>query len=43
MIEMKADMSGAAVVAGAMLAAAKAKLSVEILGIIPSAENMING
>ena len=43
MIEMKADMSGAAVVAGTMLAAAKAKLPVEILGIIPSAENMING
>lgn len=43
MTEMKADMSGAAVVAGTMLAAARAKLPVEILGIIPSAENMING
>jgi len=43
MLEMKADMSGAAVVAGIMLAAAKAKLPLEILGVIPSAENMING
>jgi len=40
---MKADMSGAAVVAGTMLAAAKMNLPVEILGVIPSAENMING
>ena len=43
MTEMKADMSGAAVVAGTLLAAAKAKLPVEILGIIPAAENMISG
>ncbi len=43
MLEMKADMSGAAVVAGTMLAAAKMNLPVEILGVIPSAENMING
>ncbi len=41
--EMKADMSGAAVVAGTILAAAKAKLPVNILGIIPSAENMPSG
>lgn len=41
--EMKADMSGAAVVAGTMLAAAKAKLPVNILGVIPSAENMLSG
>ena len=41
--EMKADMSGAALVAGSMLAAAKAKLPVEILGIIPAAENMVSG
>ena len=41
--EMKADMSGAAVVAGAILAAAKANLPVNILGIIPSAENMLSG
>jgi leucyl aminopeptidase len=43
MLEMKADMSGAAVVAGTMLAAAKMNLPVEILGVIPAAENMING
>ena len=43
MLEMKADMSGAAVVAGTMLAAAKLKLPIEIIGVIPSAENMING
>ncbi|MBT8390210.1 MAG: leucyl aminopeptidase [Ignavibacteriaceae bacterium] len=43
MTEMKADMSGAALVAGTLLAAAKANLSVEILGIIPAAENMISG
>jgi len=43
MTEMKADMSGAAVVAGTLLAAAKAKLPIEILGIIPAAENMISG
>ncbi len=40
---MKADMSGAAVVAGTLLAAAKAKLPVDIIGIIPSAENMLSG
>jgi len=43
MSEMKADMSGAALVAGTMLAAAKANFPVEILGVIPAAENMING
>jgi leucyl aminopeptidase len=41
--EMKADMSGAALVAGTVLAAAKAKLPVELLGIIPAAENMVSG
>ena len=41
--EMKADMSGAAVVAGTILAAAKANLNVDIIGIIPSAENMVSG
>ena len=41
--EMKADMSGAAVVAGTVLAAAKAKLSVKLLGVIPAAENMVDG
>lgn len=43
MLEMKADMSGAAVVAGTMLAAAKMNLPIDILGVIPAAENMING
>ena len=41
--EMKADMSGAAVVAGTILAVAKAKLPVNILGVIPTAENMLSG
>ena len=41
--EMKADMSGAALVAGTVLAAAKAKLPIEVLGIIPTAENMLSG
>jgi leucyl aminopeptidase len=43
MLEMKADMSGAAVVAGTLLAVSKAKFPFEILGVIPAAENMING
>ncbi len=43
MWEMKADMSGAAVVAGTILAAAKSKLPVNIIGIIPAAENMLSG
>lgn len=41
--EMKADMSGAAVVAGTILAVAKAKLPVNVLGVIPTAENMVSG
>ncbi len=41
--DMKGDMSGAAVVAGTLLAAAKAKLPVNLTGIIPSAENMLSG
>jgi len=36
-------MSGAAVVAGTILAVAKAKLPVNILGVIPTAENMLSG
>ncbi len=43
MLEMKGDMSGAAVVAGTLLAASKANIPLEILGVIPAAENMING
>jgi leucyl aminopeptidase len=41
--EMKADMSGAAVVAGTILAAAIEKIPVHIIGIIPTAENMPSG
>ncbi len=41
--EMKADMSGGAVVAGTILAVAKAELHVKIIGIIPAAENMPSG
>ncbi|MCJ7554670.1 MAG: leucyl aminopeptidase [Ignavibacteriaceae bacterium] len=41
--EMKGDMSGAAVVAGTVLAAAKNNLPVHLYGIIPSAENMPSG
>lgn len=43
MWEMKADMSGAAVVAGTILAAAASKLNIEIIGIIPAVENMPSG
>ena len=41
--EMKADMSGAGVVAGLLLAAERAKLPVNLIGIIASAENMPSG
>lgn len=41
--EMKADMSGAAVVAGTILAAAKNRLPIKLLGVIPSVENMPSG
>jgi leucyl aminopeptidase len=41
--EMKADMSGAAVVAGSILAASLEKLPINLIGIIPSAENMPSG
>lgn len=43
MWEMKADMSGAAVVAAVILAASLVKLPINILGIIPAAENMLSG
>lgn len=43
MWEMKADMSGAAVAAGTILAAARAKLPINIVGILPLAENMLSG
>ena len=41
--EMKADMSGAAVVVGTLIAAAKNNLPIHLFGIIPSAENMVSG
>ena len=40
---MKADMSGAAVVAAAILAASSVKIPINILGVIPAAENMLSG
>lgn len=43
MWEMKADMSGAAVVAAVILAASTVKVPINILGIIPAAENMLSG
>jgi len=43
MIEMNADMAGASTVVGTILAAAKLKLPVELIGIIPAVENMISG
>lgn len=41
--EMKADMSGAAVVVGTLIASAKNNLPVHLYGIIPAAENMCSG
>lgn len=41
--EMKGDMSGAAVVAGTLKAAALNHLNVHLFGIIPAAENMLSG
>jgi leucyl aminopeptidase len=41
--EMKADMSGAAVVAGTIIAAARMKLPVDMTIVIPAAENMPSG
>jgi len=43
MIDMKADMAGGGAVAGIIKAAALLKLPVEILGVIPCVENMVNG
>jgi len=43
MLEMNADMAGASTVIGTILAAAKNKLPVEIIGIVPAVENMISG
>lgn len=41
--EMKADMSGAAAVAGVMLSIAKSNLPFEVIGVIPAVENMPSG
>lgn len=43
MVTMKSDMGGAAAVIGAMSAIAKAKLKVNITGVIAACENMISG
>lgn len=43
MDEMRADMGGAACVAGTMLAVAQMKLKVNIIGLIPLCENMPSG
>jgi leucyl aminopeptidase len=43
MEEMKTDMSGAAAVLGAIEAAASLKLPVNLVGVIPTAENMPDG
>lgn len=40
---MKSDMGGAAAVLGTLEAAAKLQLSVHLIGIIPSTENMVDG
>jgi leucyl aminopeptidase len=43
MAEMKMDMSGAAAVIGTMLAAARLRLPVRLVGLIPAAENLLGG
>lgn len=43
MHEMKGDMSGAAAVLGAMVAISKLNLPIEVLGIVPTTENMPSG
>lgn len=43
MAEMKMDMSGAAAVIGTMEAAARLKLPVHVIGLIPTTENMPSG
>jgi leucyl aminopeptidase len=43
MLEMKSDMAGGAAVIGIIETAALLKLPIEIIGIIPAVENMING
>ncbi len=43
MVEMKADMAGAATVIGIIDTASKLNLPVEIIGIVPAVENLISG
>ena len=43
MERMKSDMSGAAAVAGAMLALARLECPYRVIGVIPAAENMVGG
>jgi len=43
MIEMNGDMAGASAVIGTIMAAAKLKLNVELIGVIPAVENMVSG
>ncbi len=43
MAEMKMDMSGAAAVIGALEAAARLKLPLHVVGLIPSTENLLGG
>ncbi|MGE0631391.1 MAG: leucyl aminopeptidase [Pseudobdellovibrionaceae bacterium] len=43
MEEMKYDMCGGANVIGAVLAIAKMKLKVNVIGIVPATENLVNG
>jgi len=43
LLEMKADMAGGGAVIGIIKAAAMMKLPVELIGVIPAVENMING
>ena len=43
MDEMKYDMAGGATVIGAMQAAAQLKLPINLIGLIPSTENLPSG
>ncbi len=43
MEDMKCDMAGAAAVASAIYAIAKAKLPVHVIGLVPSTDNRLNG
>ncbi|MFN0159489.1 MAG: leucyl aminopeptidase [Bacteroidota bacterium] len=43
MAEMKMDMSGAAAVIGTMQAAARLRLPIHLVGLVPATENLLNG